>query len=66
MVNPAAELDKAIKRLGSQTAVAKLAGVSIAYINDIKQGRRDIGGAASVLDALGIEKVVTYKRKAKP
>jgi len=61
-MDPRAELDKAIKRLGSQTAVAEMAGVSIAYINDIKQGRRDPG--KSVLDALGLEKVVTYKRKA--
>lgn len=63
MMNPQAELDKAIKRHGSQTAVAKLAGVSIAYINDIKQGRRDIGGATAVLNALGIERVITYRRK---
>lgn len=64
MIDPLIELDKAIKRLGSQTAVAKMADVSLAYINDIKQGRREPG--KSVLDALGIEKVVTYKRKAKP
>lgn len=46
-----------------QADFAKVAGISPQYVNDVLAGRRDPGKA--ILDALGIEKVVTYRRKSK-
>jgi transcriptional regulator with XRE-family HTH domain len=57
-------LREAVKKAGTQTAFAKRHSISIAYINDVLQGRRDPGD--KILEALGIEKTVTYRRKAKP
>lgn len=45
---------------GGQAAWAKAHGVSPAYVNDTLQRRRDPGGA--ILRALGLVRVVTYKR----
>lgn len=45
----------------TQTAWAKANGVSPAYVSDILAGRREPGKL--VLDALGLERVVTYRRK---
>lgn len=51
------------RALGSQTALAKQLDVSIALINQIISGRAE--PAKKICHALGIERVVTY-RKVKP
>lgn len=56
-------LRDAVKKAGTQTAFAKQHQISIAYVNDVLQGRREPGD--KILVALGLEKAVTYKRKAK-
>lgn len=50
-----------VERAGSQTAWAKSHAVSLPYVNDVLQGRREPG--AKILDALGLVRVVTYRRK---
>jgi hypothetical protein len=54
-------LDKAIKKAGSQSAFAKVAGISPQFLSDILARRRE--PSDKVLEALGLER--TYKRKAK-
>lgn len=44
---------------GSQTAAAKEIGITLAYFNDVIQGRKDPG--PSILQHFGVEK--TYKKK---
>lgn len=56
-------LRAAIARVGSQAAFAELHGISLAYVNDVLNFRREPGPA--ILEALGIEKVVTYREKPK-
>lgn len=51
------------RKAGSQIAFAKRIGVSAPYLNDILRGKRE--PAATICDALGIERVVSY-RKVKP
>ncbi|HDZ73185.1 MAG TPA: hypothetical protein ENH55_10480 [Aurantimonas coralicida] len=48
---------------GSQMAWAAANGVSDAYVSDVLLGRRDPG--QSILEGLGLEKVVTYAPIAK-
>ena len=36
-------------------------GVSIIYLNDVAKGRKEAGKL--ILDAIGVEKVVTYRKK---
>jgi|JI10StandDraft_1071094.scaffolds.fasta_scaffold263060_2 hypothetical protein len=36
-------------------------GVSISYLNDVAKGRKEAGKL--ILDAIGVEKVVTYRKK---
>lgn len=48
---------------GGQQAVARTLGISSAYLSDIIGGKRQPG--KKVLNALGLECVVTYRRKAK-
>lgn len=45
----------------SQAAWAKKHGLSPAYVSDVINGRRDPGKA--ILEALGLERVVTYRVK---
>jgi DNA-binding transcriptional regulator YdaS (Cro superfamily) len=54
-------LRAAIVEAGSQSAFAELHGLSTAYVNDVLNRRREPGPA--ILEALGIEKVVTYEEK---
>jgi predicted amino acid racemase len=54
-------LRAAILKAGSQAAFARQHNISLQYINDVMNGRRDIG--QKILDALGIERVVTYREK---
>jgi len=60
--------DKAIELLasacaqaGGQSAWAKRAGVSQQYVQDVLKRRRAPGKA--ILDALGLERVVTYRKR---
>jgi len=53
-------LKRACEEAGSQKAFADKHGLSGAYISDVLQGRRDLG--KSILDALGIVAVTTYRR----
>ena len=46
---------------GSKTAAAERLGVSDQYLGDIIRGKRAPG--RKVLQALGLERVVTYRRK---
>lgn len=52
-------------RAGSQRAWAMKHGISAPYVADVLRGRREPAG--KVLDALGLERVVTYEptRKGK-
>lgn len=51
------------ENLGSQNAWAKKHGISQSYVNDVLQGRKNPGGL--ILDALGLETITGYRRKAK-
>jgi hypothetical protein len=53
-------LRQACQETGSQKAWAKQHGLSGSYVTDVLQGRRDPG--KSVLDALGWERVVGYRK----
>lgn len=50
-----------VKAVPTQAAFAKENNISAQYVNDVIQGHRDPGPV--VLDALGLEKVVSYRRK---
>ena len=49
------------ERAGSQVAWAKAHGMAAAYVSDVIHGRRDPGG--KLLDALGLDRVVTYRKR---
>jgi hypothetical protein len=46
---------------GSESAFARHAGCSVKLVNAVLTGRREPRG--KILDALGLEVVVTYRRK---
>ena len=48
---------------GNQSQWAKEHDVSPAYVSDVLAGRRDPG--KKILDALGLERVVTYRPSSK-
>lgn len=50
-----------IAAAGSQRAWAERNGLSPAYVNVVVRRRRDPG--ASIVDALGLERVVCYRKK---
>lgn len=52
-----------LKRAGTQKALASDLGISQAYLNDVLQGRREPAG--KLLAALGLERVVTYRKTEK-
>jgi len=54
-----AYLRKACDKAGSQAAWAKATGLSPAYVSDVIAGRREPG--AKLLDALSVERIVTYR-----
>lgn len=54
-------LRAAIAAAGSQQAFARQCGISAQYINDVVRGRREPGH--KILDALGLERIVTYREK---
>lgn len=51
-------LRAAVDQAGGQRAFARAVGVTAAYVNDMLRGRRSVG--VKVLDALGIERIVTH------
>lgn len=50
----------AVREAGSQSEWARTHGVSVQYVNDVLRGRR--GPGDSILNALGFERVVSYRR----
>lgn len=46
-------------KAGGQTAFANQHGVSVAYVSDVMNGRKDPGPA--LLKAMGVRKVVRYE-----
>lgn len=62
-MSPVDLLRAAVDKAGTQTAFAKKHGISIAYVNDVLQGRRQPGD--KILKALGLESQVTYRKVAK-
>ena len=54
-------LRREVKAAGSQKALAERLGVSNTYLCDVLAGRRDPGD--KILVPLGVEKVVTYRRR---
>lgn len=49
--------------IDGQAAWARAHGISPAYVNDVLHGRRDPG--PKILDAIGFEKMITYRPKDK-
>jgi DNA-binding transcriptional regulator YdaS (Cro superfamily) len=56
-----AMLRRECRKAGSQAAWAQAHGLSAVYVSDVCSGRR--APAAAILTALGLERVVTYRRK---
>ena len=59
--NVLALLRRRCDEAGGQAAWANANGVSAAYVCDVLHGRREPGDG--ILRPLGLEKVVTYRRK---
>lgn len=53
-------MQRRIRKSGSQAAWARENGLSVPYVNDVLNCRR--GPGASILRALGVEKVVIYRK----
>lgn len=49
------------KYSGLQVGFAQDHGLSAAYVNDVLRGRREPG--KKILDAVGVERITTYKLK---
>ena len=62
-LDPLAELRAACAAAGSQRAWATQHHVSVTYLSDVLARRRPPGPA--ILDALGIERVETYRWRAR-
>lgn len=60
LIDPLELLRKELERC-TQTELAKRIGISISYLNDMLVRHRRVYGKA--LDYLGLEQVVTYRRK---
>lgn len=56
------ELQRRLAQAGSQALLAKELNVSQPYLSNVLAGRADPGPL--ILDALGVERVVTYRQKA--
>ncbi len=56
-------LKSEVQRLGSQKALAAKMGISLPYLSDIIQGRREPG--PKVLAYLGLERQITYVKVKK-
>jgi hypothetical protein len=55
-------LTAACKKAGSQKAFCEAHGLSAAYVCDVLHSRREPG--QSILDALGLVKIVRYRAKS--
>lgn len=62
-MSPVELLRAAVDKAGTQTAFAKKHGISVPYINDVLQGRRNAG--KKILKALGLESQTTYRKATK-
>ena len=58
-VDALARLEAAIAQDGSAAAWAARVGISAAYVSDVRRGLRQPG--PSVLQALGLQRVVSYR-----
>lgn len=56
-----ARLRAAIDTAGSQAAFARRHGISNQYVSDALRGRRELG--QKILEAIGVERVVSYREK---
>lgn len=61
-MNVLTELNKAIDKAGNQVSFARANDISTAYVNDVVRGRKEPGD--KILSALGLERVITYRKKA--
>jgi hypothetical protein len=50
------ELEKQVRKAGSQKEAAEALGISAQYLNDLLQGRR--GASDNVLEKLGLKRIV--------
>jgi DNA-binding transcriptional regulator YdaS (Cro superfamily) len=58
------QLLRAIEATGGQRAFAHAHGFSVAYVNDVVRGKRDL--ADRILATIGIKRVVTYQVSYEP
>ncbi len=56
-------LRHAVEKAGGQLAFSQVSGVSAQYVNDVLNGRKEPG--RKILDAIGLERVVTHRKKPK-
>jgi len=54
-------LSRKIAAAGGQSAFARKAGISPQYISEVLRWNKPIG--PTLLNALGVEKIITYRRK---
>lgn len=59
-MNPTEVIRSRLKK-STLTRLASELGVSISYLNDVAKGRKEAGKL--ILDAIGVERVVTYRKK---
>lgn len=57
------KIRRQIEFWGSQTKAAASLGITAQYLNDVLSGKREPAG--KLLNAMGLERVVTYKAVAK-
>lgn len=58
------ELEREIARLGSTAGWARMAGVSVTWVDKVRGGKQK--PSASILKPLGLRRVVTYERECSP
>jgi transcriptional regulator with XRE-family HTH domain len=61
-MNPINLMRKRLEKM-TQSELASELGISVSYLSDILNDRRDPG--PRVLEALGVEKVVSYRKKSR-
>jgi hypothetical protein len=61
MENPIQILRALVDLCGSNVNAARHLGVSPAYVSDVLTGRREPG--KGILEPMGLERVVTYRKK---
>jgi hypothetical protein len=63
-LDPVAELRQACLDAGSERRWADFHGINPSYVNGVLRGKAKPG--AAILTALGLERVITYRRVPKP